>query len=612
MQMVSPLWKACSEGDLQKVNDLLNDASTLDIELKDHTGVTPLIEAVRNGHVDVVRTLLDKGADPNNASSFGRPDQYTSDQILLDLLIQAQTRGDPSGKSSQNDPSSYPHSNPEADKAYYGSPPHPGAYPYYANVNPALSTVAEGGVYYPPPPLHPAGENHAPNGVGNLPPPEIARQIPCRYFPACRYGSSCMFAHPPTPYFQGPPPPTHYPPYEAMPSPYATNYYTVNPPSFQPPNGIHPMTPVSPPPAPPMAHGRSPSEVVSSGQGHYTPNGVHSMPVPMSVPSLPALHHQPTLPPPGPHSPSTMYSSNPSPATPFPGQETAHYLPPPLHVPEGYQDPDAAVKVPPVNGVMDGYPPNISHRDGIAHSRRGAGRRGSFAGRKPPCLFFPAGRCKNGDDCRFPHVIPDTPGAHHPSHFSARAGHGGPRPRGNPNGQITSVEEKLNNLNIRDDTAGQQNGTTNSSRSHSSEAGHRPRFQHGVKGHHANANNSVHGRKSIPVKQRVPNADEFPVLSGSITPPIRNSGSNNSAGPGLTAAQVLQAPPPARKEGTREVSSPVQKVCLFRNHHKSGRKWHEPETPSVSQEQPAKKLPISFAAVATAAPDVAKEVSVSA
>jgi ankyrin repeat protein len=95
--MVSALWKACAEGDLEKVHQLLKDASTLDIEIRgkytrssvkpyllsgdpfnilqfttqliihsfflvDHTGVTPLIEAIKNGHVEVVKALLDKGS----------------------------------------------------------------------------------------------------------------------------------------------------------------------------------------------------------------------------------------------------------------------------------------------------------------------------------------------------------------------------------------------------------------------------------------------------------------------------------------------------------------------------------------------------------------------
>lgn len=32
--MVSPLWKACSEGDLQKALDVLTDATAVDIEVK--------------------------------------------------------------------------------------------------------------------------------------------------------------------------------------------------------------------------------------------------------------------------------------------------------------------------------------------------------------------------------------------------------------------------------------------------------------------------------------------------------------------------------------------------------------------------------------------------
>lgn len=87
--MVSPLWKACSDGNLDHVAEMLKEATSVDIEIKgefppfdplklcariksrfclsltrfvtDHTGVTPLIEAVKNGHIEVVRALLDQG-----------------------------------------------------------------------------------------------------------------------------------------------------------------------------------------------------------------------------------------------------------------------------------------------------------------------------------------------------------------------------------------------------------------------------------------------------------------------------------------------------------------------------------------------------------------------
>lgn len=305
----------------------------------------------------------------------------------------------------------------DTDKRYYAPPPQD-VYPtYYPSLNSAPPPpLPEGAIYYPPPPPHHMGEGHASGGVGNLPPPEVARFIPCRYFPACRYGSSCLFAHPQPPYFQGPlPPPTSFaPPYDPMASQgYAPNYYPVPPPSFQQPNGVHPMTPLSPPPGPSMGHGRSPSEIVSPSQAHFTATGIPSLPygsvppsayshpgqvpIPMPISPLPPLHPQSTLPPPGPQSPINMYNNATSPVPPFPvQQDTAGQYPPPSANPSvNYQDINGVVKSPPLNQQADMYN-GPTHRDGMVHNRRGAGRRGSFGGRKPPCLFFPAGRCKNG------------------------------------------------------------------------------------------------------------------------------------------------------------------------------------------------------------------------
>jgi ankyrin repeat protein len=90
--MVSALWNASSEGNVDQVLELLKDATNADIEIKgmwsiyhrtyvlslrmvlyrnhlpvsccarlDHDGATPLIEALKNGHVAVVRALLDRG-----------------------------------------------------------------------------------------------------------------------------------------------------------------------------------------------------------------------------------------------------------------------------------------------------------------------------------------------------------------------------------------------------------------------------------------------------------------------------------------------------------------------------------------------------------------------
>lgn len=74
-------------------------------------------------------------------------------------------------------------------------------------------------------------------------------------------------------------------------------------------------------------------------------------------------------------------------------------------------------------------------------------------------------------------------------------------------------------------------------------------------------------RRSPPARaQRVPVAEDFPVLSGSRTPPLGTNGHvNGSVTPnGPTAAQVLRAPAPVQKDQTRSPApSETPKVGLF-------------------------------------------------
>jgi hypothetical protein len=167
-----------------------------------------------------------------------------------------------------------------------------------------------------------------------------------------------------------------------------------------------------------------------------------------------------------------------------------------------------------------------------------------------------------------------------------------------------------------------------SSQSHSSDPVSRPKFQQGVKHHNAGAHNN---KKYAPVKQqRVPNADEFPVLAGSTTPPSRGSGHhpNGIGHSGPTAAQVLQAPPPARKEGSKESSTrggtpdpvlvKVRLLLALSYYTHLMLSQGKPEVngssnqPVVASEPSAHKLPLSFAAITTAAVEGPKEVSVPA
>ncbi|KAF5352436.1 hypothetical protein D9756_006030 [Leucocoprinus leucothites] len=654
--MAHALFKACSEGNLAALHDLLHDVNPYELEVQ--------------------------GADP----AHGSPEQYTTEQVILDLLAQAKNKLLPNGVPTTEP--TYPHDgNDNSQKAYYPPPP-PEAYPYYPTINPSLSTIPDGGAFYPPPPPPQAmGESHSPGGMNNLPPPEIARFIPCRYFPACRYGPSCMFAHPPQGYYpNGAPPQAQYPPFDHMNTPpYPPNYYP--PPNFQQPNGPHPMAPLSPPPGPPhMMHARSSSEVVSPTQGPFSPNGVpppvpygpmspsaypHAapMPVPLSIPPLPPVHHQSQVPPPGPQSPNFT----PSPATPFNLQQDGSGIYPP-QPPQQPPLPNGNVSFPPEadsapnpqqsgpEGFNNGVPP--PHREGPAHARRG-GRHLSFNKPRPACLFFPAGRCKNGDDCRFPHVMPDNAAPTHQSPYFAGRG-GGPRhPRGHAHLNGTSnggLEEKFNNMNIRDEsqTPHQQpqpngqngvetsikplNGTDEVGQVNANGNGigvaNRPRFPHGGKHHHPhhgyNHLNHYNGKAQKPPvqafsKQRVPSADDFPVLAGTITPPAKSP--LHATGP--TAAQVLQAPPPYKKENVIVVNGTGKEPSSTRGttpeHPRSPAtstkdvKADEPDgavNQSAPSEPPVNKLPISFAAVATAAAvgpapstagaDISKEVSVSA
>ncbi|KAF8560184.1 hypothetical protein OG21DRAFT_1480019 [Imleria badia] len=610
--MVSPLWNAASEGHFESLLAVLHNASPADIEIKDHTGTTPLQEAVRNGHLDVVRALLDKGADPSFAITYGSPDTYTTNPEIIQLLKNASVKGLP--------PQDHPYlqdPNVDPSKRFYPVPVPP--YGYYPSIAPVPSLPDGSPAYYQPPPV-PLAENGA---FGNLPPPDVARFIPCRYYPACRYGSSCLFAHPQGPFYPAPPPaPTQYPaPYDPVTQQqYAQSYYP--PPSFHPPAPVPPhmnhvspppLPPVHTPPHPPMIHSRTTSDAFSPVQtpvqAPYAPMSPASpsysqpphAPLPLSIPTLPPPQQPATAP--GPQSPQSMYPNGPVSAPPFAVRQDSSPYPPGPHSHSPYPEVNGGPKSPvPSHGENFGPPP--AFRQGMNHNRRGGMRRGSFGGnRKPACLFYPAGRCRNGDDCRFPHVIPDTPA-------QPQLGTRGSRARDGAN-DISTIEENFATMNVRDDVQPRRvtNGTTNSSRSQSTDPGSRSK---GLKSNGPRAE-----KKAFVKQQRVPNADEFPVLGGSTTTSSRSSVSGAPVTNGLggpTAAQILQAPPPFRKDmtkepGTRSVSPEERQIKSHTDHKLT--EVHATQ-PNGATGNVAPKLPVSFATAATGTPESAKEVSVSA
>ena len=223
--------------------------------------------------------------------------------------------------------------------------------------------------------------------VSNLPPPQIARRIPCRYFPACRFGASCIFAHPRVLPLQ------HLSPNDQPP-----NFYPrpAPPLQFQPPNGVPPphqlslvslqwaTQPVPPPPP------HNISEI-----------GPH-LQIPFNSPGAPVLA-------PGPYGPMPLVS----PSYPHPGRHVLLSVPPPplaqaLIGPQSSSVPYPQSASPsvlqqryPVPSEQNGaqkLPPQEGFGQCGDRSIGGPGfRRSSFGGgRRSPCLFFPSGRCRNG------------------------------------------------------------------------------------------------------------------------------------------------------------------------------------------------------------------------
>ena len=62
------IWTACREGDLERVRQLIKDGQ--DVNRGDSYGVTPLMEAARNGHDQIVRELIRAGADVNGKGNY--------------------------------------------------------------------------------------------------------------------------------------------------------------------------------------------------------------------------------------------------------------------------------------------------------------------------------------------------------------------------------------------------------------------------------------------------------------------------------------------------------------------------------------------------------------
>ncbi|KAF9512792.1 hypothetical protein BS47DRAFT_1393949 [Hydnum rufescens UP504] len=565
--MVSPIWKVASEGDLEKVKELLNEPSSIDIEIKDHTGATPLIQAVRNGHRDVVKELLQTGgANPFNPSSQGRPETYTTDQDILSLLADARSvyaSTHPEHVPSEQQPQS------DAPQPYH-EPPYGPPQGYYRPVGPPGPDapyqgyyLPEGAYYVPPPPVTSEYVPPVPFSGQGMPPPEITKTIPCRYFPACRYGASCAFAHPQPAYYSGSLPPHQYPPYDPnSPVHYPPPYYQGAP-NFppqhvlsQPPSSLHhdgsppPQGsapdhngPFSPPPSGYVMAPVSPTFIPTNAP----PNGAqpHSF-----FPGTTGAYPHPPYPPTSPtHQRRESFSAYPYPPyhpqqrLPSPSHDEIEFRKPPRDETNGHhpRDPSYSSRRE-VIGLPSVALANVNLRHLACFS---LGKMSQWVNPVPSFYAFRTltHSLRSSDDCRFQHIVLEDgqqpfPRAAYP--FASRSYRGRGFPPGASEDKKGDFEVKYPHYSgVHPDKAAiaQQLASLPSNiRSLNLSNSHR---------------NTEKGPKSngtgTPSKQRIPNADDFPSLNGSIR---STTGSVHSVSSGKTAAQILKSSPPTAKART--------------------------------------------------------------
>ena len=91
------LWFAAGRGDTESVKSILADASTK-VDEFDNAGETPLFHSCHNNQPEIVRLLLDSGADPNLATATGETPLDTAclhslsqecDPKIITMLLQA-------------------------------------------------------------------------------------------------------------------------------------------------------------------------------------------------------------------------------------------------------------------------------------------------------------------------------------------------------------------------------------------------------------------------------------------------------------------------------------------------------------------------------------------
>lgn len=445
----------------------------------DGYGMTALAYAARNGHVEVVRQLLSRGEEIEAIELNGVLTQtIPAGAERTEVLEQGYGRSNTDiarlleEESSGSTPSEAQVAN-EAN-AHQGMPMQ-----HHMNEGPFIN-----GAMYPPQgyPMMPGYGSPLPNqqyfydappgsagrvqghsrkeSAANLPPTEVARSIPCRYFPNCRYGDKCMFAHPIMAMPHAGPPgsapispsmsqpamqPIFYPHMPAAypyPGPYGAGpqfYPSMGP--LQSPYGMaapYSQTMMQPPP--PQQQRSEAGQPASNDNNDATQRKDDGLIASSSSQATPEADVQPaisslkiaaeetpnergaTSTPPQQDGAATLTASmdqhdggRGTNGAEEPSTETAQGKP--VHRRQSFNSflhhhavPFQPTVLPPTGdmGMMSttqAFAPRMGPKGRRPPGANGAGKRNN--GERSACMFFARGGCKFGDECRFPHLLTD-------------------------------------------------------------------------------------------------------------------------------------------------------------------------------------------------------------
>ncbi|PKI82438.1 hypothetical protein MVES1_003380 [Malassezia vespertilionis] len=299
--MTTDLFQAGQQGDLHAVQQVL-DQNPGALESQDAYHNTVLTYAAQEGHTELVRALLARNADPRVSHIKVTPNGTNAESLAI--LREAALRMD-TVQANANTPKS-----DDTDDQHGGA------------------TDAA--------PIH-------------LPPPEVARMIPCKFFPNCRYGDRCVFQHPTITDGTIPPQPMFFP--NGQPLPPAPGAYGMPP--FMDMNA-HMFHPYGPNAVPFFPQAEAESQYASPNIEEMQRNGQD---LPDSV--------------------ATSVDSLPS-------------------------QPDAES-----NSSASARSQRGTSKTRSNKTRNDALGARANSGVRPACAFFARAACRYGNDCRFPHILAD-------------------------------------------------------------------------------------------------------------------------------------------------------------------------------------------------------------